>query len=53
MSTTFVIICHLKDGNTIIATANDSTSAADIACMFANGERTLKVDVISASEENT
>ena len=48
----FVIICHLKDGNTIIATASDIEKATNIACMFVEGKRTLKVDIISASDKN-
>lgn len=51
MNETFVIICHLKDGNTIIATASSFESATEIATMFVNGKRTVKVDIISASDK--
>lgn len=51
MGATFVIICHLKDGNTIIATANNFESATEIATMFVNGKRTVKVDIISANDK--
>lgn len=52
MSETFVIICHLEDGNTIIATANNFDSATDIAIMFVNGKITANVDIISANDKN-